>query len=176
MQLFLKLLFLGNFLPRGTMPLFAHKAQCLDCVEECGLVHNFIAIQWHLRSVSLYGQNLNLELVGWPRHLSSDQVGWLPKKKAYLKFNLVPFPKINSNWSHLNRRKSEIWYQNWSSTRATWRGRALVAGKWGKRNWCCCYAANIISVFSCSGCFMELRSAAVSAATWPRPMAYCVWP
>ena len=86
MQLFLKLLFLGNFLPRGTMPLFAHKAQCLDCVEECGLVHNFIAIQWHLRSVSLYGQNLNLELVGWPRHLLSDQVGWLPKKKAHLKF------------------------------------------------------------------------------------------
>ena len=38
------------------------------CVEECGLVHNFIARLWHSHSVAvhlLYGQILILQLVGW---------------------------------------------------------------------------------------------------------------
>ena len=40
------------------------------CVEECGLVNNFMTKnQWHSRSAALDGQNLNLQLVGRQLHL-----------------------------------------------------------------------------------------------------------
>ena len=48
----------------------------LICVEECGHVHNFMAKQWHSRSVALYGQNLNLQLVASGRQLDLADIFW----------------------------------------------------------------------------------------------------
>ena len=72
----------------------ALRHNALICVDECELVHNFMARQWYSRCVAPYGQNLYLQLVGCSCifQTSFERPSWLSSKISTLEIHLKSDP------------------------------------------------------------------------------------